>query len=237
MLERKLDASFWVEKPIIGMLHLAGGSPNEVVRRAMEETRIYFEEGVKGVIVEDYVRASTKEDVKRVLIELIRENPGLYVGVNVLGDPLNTLRLGREYQANFVQFDNALWSNPDLKNSCYNLPIFGGVQFKGQPETGRTLEEDLKEAKEGVHVIVTTGEGTGIETPIKKLREFKRKLEGTDYKLVVGAGVNKENAYEQMKIVDGAIVASAFKPNGDPYKVIERSRVREVVSEVRRARI
>jgi hypothetical protein len=52
------------------------------------------------------------------------------VGVNVLEDPLNTIRLARQYQADFIQFDNALWSNPDLKKSCYNLPIFGGVQFK-----------------------------------------------------------------------------------------------------------
>ncbi len=51
--------------PIIGMIHLAGNDP---VKRALEEIAIYEEEGVDGVIVENY--HGSKMDVVKTLEEL-----------------------------------------------------------------------------------------------------------------------------------------------------------------------
>ena len=81
--------------------------------------------------------------------------------------------------------------------------------------------------------IVTTGDGTGIKTPIEKLRDFRRLI--GSYPLVVGAGVDSKNAYEQLSVADGAIVGSFLK-NGDTQKPVDRGRVNELMSEVRRLR-
>ena len=83
--------------------------------------------------------------------------------------------------------------------------------------------------------IVTTGEGTGIETPIEKLNEFKFYLK--DFPLIVGAGVNLSNIYSQLKVSDGAIIGSAFKPGKNTHLPIERSLVKnlmDIVKEVRK---
>ena len=45
---------FQLEKPIIGMIHLAGRDSSEKVERALDEIVIYEEEGLDGVIIEDY---------------------------------------------------------------------------------------------------------------------------------------------------------------------------------------
>jgi|TARA_Y100000310_G_scaffold328062_1_gene395472 predicted TIM-barrel enzyme len=53
----------------------------------------------------------------------------------------------------------------------------------------------------------------------------------------VGAGVNLKNAYEQMSVCDGAIIGSAFKRKKDTRSPVDRELVRNLMGEVRRARI
>ncbi len=105
--------------------------------------------------------------------------------------------------------------------------VFGGVRFKYIPSTGKTLKEDIYDGISKSDVIVTTGEGTGIETPTAKLLDF-RNIMG-EFPLVVGAGVNKDNIKEQMEIVDGAIVGSYVK-GGNTQNPVQRNLVRELVN-------
>ena len=44
---------FQSKKPIFGMLHLKGTSDAEVMERAKKEIRVYYENGVDAVIVEN----------------------------------------------------------------------------------------------------------------------------------------------------------------------------------------
>ena len=52
-------------KPVIGMLHLRGKSPSEVVDIARSETEIMYGAGVTAVLVEDYF--GDKTDVENTL--------------------------------------------------------------------------------------------------------------------------------------------------------------------------
>ena len=63
---------------------------------------------------------------------------------------------------------------------------------------------------ERADAIVVTGEGTGIETSIEKILQF-REIIG-DFPLIVGAGVTPDNAHEQLENTDGVIVGSSLKP-------------------------
>lgn len=227
---------FGAEKVLIGMLHLAGETESEKLERAIEEAHILQEEGFNGLIVEDY--HGDLEDVERVLERFGGEDLGIKIGINTLRDPYLGLKWASEYNGDFVQFDNVL-SNSLLTGKYnvfrkeYSKPIvFGGVRFKYQEPTGNSLYEDIREGFSRCEVIVTTGEGTGIETPIEKLGRF-REIIRDKTTFVVGAGVNKYNIREQMKIVDGAVIGSSLKEGRNTLNKIERKCVKKLVSLVK----
>jgi len=225
---------FNAEKPIIGMIHLAGNNEKEKINRALEEISIFEEEGVAGAIVEDY--HGSVDDVFNALKAISKRKTKLVIGVNTLRYPYFAFKLAGEFMAKFIQFDSV--QTPDLNLDYYdklrkeyeNLCVLGGIRFKYKRETGNPLEQDLTEGMSRCEAIVTTGEGTGIETPTEKLIEFKRIL--GDFPLIVGAGVNLNNVYEQLSITNGAIVGSYFKDYDTSQKII-RERVSGLMSKIK----
>jgi predicted TIM-barrel enzyme len=229
---------FWISKPIIGMIHLAGHNKRDKVRRALEEMIIYQEEGIDGVIIEDY--HGDYHDVYETLKESSREKLKIIRGVNVLFNPYSAFRLASDFGAKFVQFDNV--QTPDIDVRLYSqlreaypdIAVLGGIGFKYTMSTGNPLAIDLAEGKSRCEAIVTTGSKTGTETPIEKLLIFRQHL-GT-FPLLVGAGVTVSNAHNQLMITDGAIVGSYFKPNGDTQLPVDRARVRDLMNIIKQIR-
>jgi len=113
--------------------------------------------------------------------------------------------------------------------------VLGGIGFKYTRPTGNRLEDDLIAGVSRCEAIVTTGSGTGVETPIEKLRKFKSLL--GEFPLIVGAGVNLDNIYKQLEITDGAIIGSYFKPQGNTRLPIDRIKVRDIMQAVKSLRI
>jgi len=217
------------------MIHLAGKNQEDIIHRATEELKIYEEEGVDGAIIEDY--HGTNEDFGFVLKTMPVEEFKLVLGINSLRTPYLSIEIAHHFKARFVQFDDVLGPEDryQIERENYDyISVLGGVRFKYTPPTGNSLEEDLEQAKLRCDAIVTTGEGTGIETPIEKLRQFRNSL--PNFPLIVGAGVNLDNAYEQLTITDGAIVGSYFKPEGNTHLPVDRKRVRDLMEIVRKLR-
>ena len=145
------------------------------------------------------------------------------------------------YGAGFVQFDTIQASDGSAENNHrFNeekylerrdrypeIVVLGGVRFKYIPLTGRSLEEDIIEGISRCEAIVTTGSGTGIETPTEKLRMFKRIM--GDFPLVVGAGVNDKNVREQLEVAEAAIIGSYFK-GGNTSDRVSRGLVKKFVA-------
>ncbi|MEK6898573.1 MAG: BtpA/SgcQ family protein [Nanoarchaeota archaeon] len=235
-MTRDFAKLFPIKKPIIGMIHLAGNGRDGKIKRALDELGIYEEEGVDGAIIEDY-----HGNYSNLLDALQQSERGFKIvrGVNYLHNPYEGFQFAANYGAKFVQFDNVSggidFSTLGLLRGKFpNISLLGGVRFKYTKDTGNSLEKDLTLAMGICEAIVTTGEGTGIETPTDKLRAFKYHL--GDFPLVVGAGVNAKNAYEQLRVCDGAIIGSYFKPNGDTQMPVDRIRVRELMDIVREVR-
>jgi len=248
-MTNKLEELFWVKKPIIGMIHLAGRDEEEIRKRALEELTIYQEEGVNGAIIEDYI--GTLYDIHKVLKE--SENKFEIIrGVNTLQNSYASFSMANHWDARFVQFDSVQTIDSDqtrgldpivyddLRKQFPDIIVLGGVGFKYVKPTGKSLEEDLKEAMERCDAIVTSGSGTGIETPIEKLEKYKAFL--GDFPLVVGAGVNLDNVKKQLRIADGAIIGSCFKPpseispSGDTNLPVDRERVQKLMDVVKEVR-
>ena len=234
----KVRDMFNSEKYVIAMIHLAGEGRKEKLKRALEELAIYEQEGVDAAIVEDYY--GSLQGICDVLLESKREERKIIRGVNYLRNPYLGFEIADDFNAKFVQFDSV--QTKDLKLAEYNdlrkrypkIAVLGGVGFKYIQPTGNPVEQDINEGKSRCEAIVTTGSGTGIETPIEKLQEY-RKILGK-FPLIVGAGVNLDNVSEQLKICDGAIIGSYFKPNSNTRLKVDEYKVRDLMSAVKEVR-
>ncbi|VVB78582.1 BtpA family protein [uncultured archaeon] len=236
MIKEEFFRLFNSKKPIIGMIHLAPGDSG-VVEQAHKEMRIYEEYGVSGVIIENY--HGTKRDVLNVLESLKkRRSEKLVIGINILPNEFSeSIGWAKRYGAGFVQLDyvSGDYLEGELDYPRYletraglNISVLGGVFPKYyHPRNPSKLSYYLNLAKQRAEAVVVTGNGTGKETPIEKIIEFRETL-GNDYPLVIGAGINLENAKEQLKIADGAIVGSFFK-NNDTWNLIDETKVSELM--------
>ncbi len=217
------------------MIHLAGRTSSEKIERARRELAIFERHGVNGAIVEDY-HTNNVLDVMSALEELAKKKKTITLGVNLLQDPQVSFSLADEFGAAFVQLDTVLGPEDiyiEERNVYPDIAVLGGVRFKYTSSTGNSLEQDLEVGKSRCDAIVTTGSGTGIETPIAKLREFRQQL--SDFPLIVGSGVNKDNAYEQLSLAGGAIVGNYLK-GGDTTREVSENRVRNLMKVVRQVR-
>lgn len=207
-------------KPIMGMLHLKGDTPEEIVSKAFHEARVMVANGVDAVIVENYFGSA--ENAERVMHAFQKEQVPFLYGVNILHNDAENFRIAQQYGATFLQLDSVaghLTPEDDAPfdafleecRSRYNGCVIGGVRFKYQPyKSGRSLEEDLYIGMKRCDALAVTGEGTGLPTPVEKLAEF-RKIVGPEFPLVAAAGVLPESCAAQFRYADAAIVGSYFK--------------------------
>jgi len=246
MLNKQFYRVFKKPKPILGMIHLAGDSSDNKIKRALAEMKIFENCSIDGAIIENYHAGSMKV-VEETLKEATKHKLNLVLGVNVLPNEFYvSIPMAAKYGAAFVQLDVIAG-----KYTAYELPYaeyasirekhpdvmtLGGVWFKYYtPVEGSNLENDLLEGAKRAEAIVVTGEGTGMETDLEKIKKFRQIL-GPDKPLIVGAGLTPENAYQQLEIADGAIVGSYLKTDGKTQNPIHSGRVRTLMEVVKKFR-
>ena len=234
----KFYEMFGYKPPKIAMIHLAGREVGEdPVVRAIKEIEIYEQEKIDAIIVENY--HGSIFDVERTLKAIKERGTKLVVGVNILpNEYMAALDMADRYGARFIQQDHVAGSyhqgelNAKLYERCRekypDIVVLGGVWPKYYtPIQGSDLELDLKEGMERADAIVVTGEGTGIETSIEKILQFREIID--DFPLIVGAGVTLNNAHEQLENTDGVIVGSSLKQFNDTRKMADCQNVRAFV--------
>ncbi|MDF9825404.1 putative TIM-barrel enzyme [Breznakia sp. PF5-3] len=243
-IEKDFLGLFKHKKPIIGMIHLKGDSDEEVLERAKEEISIYVDNGIDGIIMEDYY-GDYYQLVKA--IEYIKSlKLDVPIGVNCLNIDAMGFELANTYKLDFIQIDSvighvqprdeaALQEFLKLYRSRTEAALIGGVRFKYQPMLStRTLEEDLQTAKHRCDAIAVTENATGQETSMDKIRAFRNEI--GNHPLVVAAGVTCENVTEQLMICDAAIVGSYFKDTRKDTGDVSARHVREFMDKVKELR-
>ncbi|MGV8086350.1 MAG: BtpA/SgcQ family protein [Candidatus Woesearchaeota archaeon] len=236
-------------KEIIGMIHLVGRNRNEKIYNALKELEMYQNNYLDGVIIENYFQDTSLKDITACAVELtlkILKEPSITrVGVNII--PNNYERAFEvaewlsPYGQGFIQMEHVSGKydfgtfSDKVKNEYSavrakhpNIKVYGGVWPKYYtPIDSSNLEDDLREGMKMCDAIVVTGNSTGEETPIDKIKKF-REVIGTK-QLIIGAGLNYHNAREQLSIADGAIVGSYFK-NGNILGNLDENRIKEIMS-------
>jgi len=227
---------FGKEKIIFAMLHLKGENSEIVLERTKREIDIYLSNKINALIVENYF--GSENDVEQVLKYLNEKLPDIMYGVNMLDNDQRGFEAAAKFNAKFIQLDSVaghLTPDDDIVfadkmkqwRSLTPAVVLGGVRFKYQPyKSGRTLEEDLKIAMNRCDAIVVTGTGTGVETEMSKIKEF-RSIIG-DFPLIVGAGVTPDNCKECLNITNGAIIGSYFKDNCKDDGEVDDSHVKKL---------
>jgi hypothetical protein len=241
-----LEGMFGLKKPIIGMIHLTTPRHGDIVTQAVYEARVYADAGVNGVIVENYA-CRDMDIVRKAFRHIHGMGSGMVVGANFLPNEYESVipEVGR-FGEGFVQLDHVsgryLQGEPldgdllaGLRRKFSRVGIFGGVWPKYYtPIEGSNLEDDLRMGVARSDAIVVTGQGTGMDTPLDQVKQF-RKIIGV-HPLIVGAGMNPGNVREQLEVADGAIVGSYFKINGIDLNPVDGERVREFMDVVRQVR-
>ncbi len=233
---------FAVPKPILGMLHLKGDDPADIVTRALREADILVANGVDGLVVEDYFGSA--RDVEAVLERLASTPPGVPCGVNVLDDGPASFALADRYGADFVQMDSVAGHLSEVDDVAFaaeiarlredsDVLLLGGVRFKYQPVlSGNPVEFDLQAALNRCDAVVVTGPATGVETSATRVRQF-RDIMGPVFPLVVGAGLTAANCSDTLAIADAAIVGSSLKDTLGAGGEVSGPRVAELMRAVR----
>ncbi len=238
----KFRNGFGTKKPVIGMIHLAGRTNAEVVRRAMDELAQFGKLGVHAAIIVNY--HGNVEQVELVLAAIQGKFSKIKIGVNILPNEYDlAFALARQYGASFIQLDfvsgryGSRSRSTSLDVADYmayreeysEILVLGGVHPKYYtPVPGSDLVQDIIDATERADAVVVTGAGTGKETPLDKILKF-RKILGSDFPLVIGAGMTADNASIQLPVSEGVIVGSYFK-NGYTQLPVDTQRVKEFMT-------
>lgn len=237
-MREKFNNLFKVDKPLLAMLHLKGDSDDDVLERAKREIDIFYNSGVDAVIVENYF--GNYYQMRLVLDYLNKNFSDRLYGINSLNFDVLGIDLANEFNADFVQFDSVVGHVKPRDEASMEAflnqyrpktkaLLFGGVRFKYQPvKSEKTVEEDLVIAKDRCDAVVVTGNATGEETDMDKIKRFRSGL--GDFPLIIGAGITTENAREQMKYGDGAIVGSYLKEGFVDTGEVNESQVVELVN-------
>lgn len=79
--------------------------------------------------------------------------------------------------------------------------------------------------RHGSDGLVITGQATGVETPIEKIREVRNEF--PHFPIFVGAGVNEKNIQEQFSFANGAIIGTSIK-SGDRIDLRKALRLKRI---------
>ncbi|MGV8852429.1 MAG: BtpA/SgcQ family protein [Rhodoglobus sp.] len=231
-------------RPVFAMLHLKGENPQERFETAKREIDTLWQSDVDSIIVENYF--GDVDDVVAVCAYLKSDSPEVTFGVNILKDDWRAFEVANEFGARFIQLDSVAGHLPTDQDEEFaqklaearrssSAYVLGGVRFKYQPYlSGRSVEEDLALAIDRCDAIVVTGEGTGKETPIDKIRQFRTAV-GSTFPLVVGAGVTPQNCKEQLAMANAVVVGSYLKDTFVDTGDVSAQHAQEFVRAIRRS--
>ena len=226
---------------------------DEIINQALKDAEILEKAGIDGVIVEnmgDTPFAEKLNTAQRVALAAVAARvkavTKLPVGIDAaFNDYEAALAIALAVGADFVRVpvfvDTVVFSNGIIEPcsaeclkyrkeiGAEHIAIFADIQVKHThmllPDI--TIEESAKTAQSsGADAIIITGAAIGEETPIDIVKRTKKV---SSLPVIVASGLNTKNAYEQLKIVEGAIVGTNLKENGDIRNLVSLKLTKQLI--------
>jgi uncharacterized protein len=228
-----------------------GVSMLRLLERARADARALRAGGCHALIVENFgdapfhkerVPAETIAALALALAE-VRELAGeLPVGVNVLrNDARAALGLCAAAGADFLRVNvhtGAMLTDQGLVEGraadtlrerarlCPRAALLADVHVKHAAVLGgETLEDAAADAWErgGADALIVSGRGTGRAPQPERIARVRQAVPRA--RILVGSGVDLDNARELLEHADGAIVGTAFEPGGRAGAPVDARRV------------
>jgi len=236
--------------PLPGAPRFDGDLPG-VVARAVADALALREGEADALIVENFgdlpfharrVAPETVAAMAHALVEVARAVPDRPLGVNVLrNDARAALGLCASTAASFLRVNvhvGAMLTDQGILEGraaetlrerarlCPGALLLADVHVKhGLPLAARPLaDEALETAWRGLaDALIVSGGRTGSAPSAKELVSVRERVPALP--LLVGSGLDEENARELLRHCDGAIVGTALKHDGQVDRPVDRERV------------
>jgi hypothetical protein len=243
--------------PLPGSPHYAGKMP-DIIDAVLYDAQILSDAGFAGLIIEnlgdapyypDHVPAETVAAMSVVAAHL-RQQTKLPVGVNVLrNDAQSAIAIAAAADLQFIRVniligtsvtDQGLISGQAhlvartrQRLRADDILIFADIRVKhAAPLVNRELAQEIDDLFERglADAIIVSGAGSGKPVDADFLREVK-KFSG-ERPVLIGSGLNLENAQELLAVADGAIVGSSIKVDGKIHNRVDEARARRLVEKL-----
>jgi membrane complex biogenesis BtpA family protein len=232
---------------------------DRILDRASREAAILAEEGLNGVLVENFSDTPFWPDrvppetvaAMAVAVQEITRTLSVPVGVNVLrNDAGSALAIAAATGADFIRVnvhtgvmftDQGILEGKAAETLRKRVSLGPGIQILADvlvkhatPPGGITLEAAARDTwnRGRPDGIIVTGAETGRPVDVHEIQSLRSALpEGA--KVWVGSGVTPQTASMMVREADGLIVGSALQSSGVAGAGIERPRVRELMDALR----
>jgi len=252
--------------PLPGSPGYEGWDMNVIVENALRDAKVLVENGVNGLIVENmwdlpyFVGKNVPPEeiaAHAVAAREVVKSVNVPVGITVIHNGGRVaLGIAKAAGAKFIRvclYTGAMvWDTGEfdhgnaaelmrLRKALYaeDIKFFAdvykkhAVMFPGiDPKTHATWTDFYM-----ADAVIVTGRMTGSPPDPELVKEVKEVVGETP--VLIGSGLNPENAKQLLKYADGAIVGTYFKVKGLTQNPVDPGRVRKlmwVVEEIRRGR-
>ncbi|MDP3728641.1 MAG: BtpA/SgcQ family protein [bacterium] len=251
------------------MLGYEGFTDKEtILKKALSDLKAFEKGGVNGIIIENNYDLPHKIKVGAETIAMmtlfgceIIKRTKLPVGVSVLwNDYKAALAIAKVIKAKFIRVpvfvDNVRTDFGEIYGDSRNvieyrksinaekIALFTDIQVKHAEmlNKNKLLIVSAKQAIEaGSDCIILTGRWTGDAPNLEKLKKARNAV--SDFPIILGSGVSKENVTELFEYADGAIVSTSLKEgenivgerNVKPFQVsINLVKVKEFMKQLKK---
>jgi len=240
--------------PLPGSPHYAE-KMQEIINAALQDAQILSEAGFAGLMIEnlgdtpyypDHVPAETVAAMS-VVAAHVRQQTRLPVGVNVLrNDAQSAVAIAAAANLQFIRVNILIGTSVTdqgiISGQAHfvarkrqqlhadDVLIFADVRVKhAAPLVDRELAQEIDDLFERAlaDAIIVSGTGSGKPVDANFLREVK-KFAG-NRPVLIGSGLNLENAKTLLAVADGAIVGSSIKVDQQIHKEVDKASARRLV--------
>ena len=263
-----LQRLFAQPKPLIAMVHFpalpgrphyeAAGGIEALVSRVRQDLRHLQDAGVDGLLFCNEKDLPYSFEVSAEIpatmayvIGRLRDDVRVPYGVNILWDPVATIRLAAATGALFVrevftgayESDMGLWSPRGTEAflvrrqlDAQQVAIFNNITPEfARSIANRSVAERARVAEFfGADALLISGQMAGASADAANIREAKDAAPKTP--VLANTGVNETNIERLLSVADGAIVGTAFKVDGYIWNPVDPERAQRLVARVRAVR-
>ena len=233
------------------------GEIRQVLDRAKEEADILASEGAHGIIVENfgdvpyYPGPVGPETVAGMTLAVgeVMDAVQVPIGINVLrNDPRSAIAIAAATGAGFVRANvhyGAMVADEGIVQGAAHetlryrrllgvqerVKIFADVLVKhaaplGSGDIAHVARETVLRAL--ADALIVTGSATGASASVEDVRAVRNAA--PEVPVLVGSGVDEDNAASLLKHADGAIVGTSLKVDGVVSNPVDPERVRRLAA-------